>query len=326
MTTASLSSLASATYIRKINLTQDLDAVADLIELCFPIHLDQDGQDYIREMRKAARDMPLAGWLSTLVEMGSTQSSGFVWEENGRILGNLSLIPFNSSRLPFHMIANVAVHPDYRRRGIARALTERALSYLRRNKEPFVWLQVREDNPAAIDLYRSVGFVEKIRRTTWRIRPFEMTSAGTQGNLPVTVRRRNKQDWAAQQHWLKKSYPRMMRWNLPVNFERFEPGVLQGLANLMDGAFHRHWAFELDRQLEGIITWQKTDRYANNLWLAFPEEREEEILDQAIRLALGRVSRRHPLSLDYPKGQSEVILAEIGFKTFRTLVWMHCIL
>ena len=159
--------------IRSLDISSDLDQVADLIEMCFPISHDPDGQTYIREMRKAAREMRLFGWLSTLAEMGSTKSAGFVWEDSGEIIGNLSLIPFQNDGRRIHLIANVAVHPDHRRKGIARALTQHALAYLRRRGDPAAWLQVREDNPAAITLYRSVGFKEQAIRTTWRIRPMD---------------------------------------------------------------------------------------------------------------------------------------------------------
>ncbi len=92
MIAASLS--AKSDHIRKMNLSQDLDPVADLIEMCFPIHLDKDGQQYIHEMRQAAREMRMASWLSALADVGNIKASGFVWEEDERIIGNLSLIPF----------------------------------------------------------------------------------------------------------------------------------------------------------------------------------------------------------------------------------------
>ena len=45
--------------IRKIDIACDLNPVADLIELCFPSHLDPDGKTDVNEMRKASRDMRL---------------------------------------------------------------------------------------------------------------------------------------------------------------------------------------------------------------------------------------------------------------------------
>jgi len=65
-------------HIRKLDLTRDLDQVADLIERCFPIHLDYDGQTYIKEMRKTAREMRLLGWLSNLAIPGSSLSTRFL--------------------------------------------------------------------------------------------------------------------------------------------------------------------------------------------------------------------------------------------------------
>ncbi len=49
---------------------------------------------------------------------------------------------------------NTAVLPEYRRRGIARALIERALE----NEMEFLTLEVREGNAPAISLYESLGF------------------------------------------------------------------------------------------------------------------------------------------------------------------------
>lgn len=64
------------------------------------------------------------------------KNSGFVWEENGQIIGNLSLIPSTKGGRRVVVIANVAVHPDHRRRGIAHELTQRALQTLRQQVKP----------------------------------------------------------------------------------------------------------------------------------------------------------------------------------------------
>lgn len=324
MNAASSHSSENPDPIRRLDVSRDLDTVADLIEVCFPIHLDRDGQTYIRQMRKAARDMRTMRWFSTLAEMGNTRASGFVWEEHGQIIGNLSLIPFQQMGKQIHLIANVAVHQDHRRRGIARSLTKRALAYLRRQSEPSVWLQVRDDNPAAQELYRSVGFIDQFMRTTWRIQPLEFRTAGISGNDSVTFRRRKTVDWKDQQEWLNVSYPSQMQWNLPVDFRRFEPGPLRGLTNLLDGVRLRHWAFEFENMRKGLITWQRADSFANNLWLAFDEEQEASILPQALQFTLRHLSRRHPVSIDYPKDRSQNIFKALGFNHFRSLIWMQC--
>ncbi|RPJ49686.1 MAG: GNAT family N-acetyltransferase, partial [Chloroflexi bacterium] len=116
-----------SSYIRKVNIRQDLLAVADLIELCFANTLDEDGREYLRQLRWTARDMNYLSWLQGAAERISTPLYGFVWEENGQIIGNLSLIPLNRGGRLVYLIANVAVHPDHRRRGIGRLLTQEAL-------------------------------------------------------------------------------------------------------------------------------------------------------------------------------------------------------
>lgn len=324
MLAASISSLVNSSHIRKVDLTRDLDTVADLIEMCFPIHLDRDGQTYIQKMRRAARDMRIMGWLSSLSEFGRTSASGFVWEEDGRVIGNLSLIPFTQSGKVFHMIANVAVHPDHRQHGIGRALTGRALEYLRRRGEPFVWLQVRDDNPAAYELYNSAGFIDRIARTTWHICPYEMKAKVVDPDHTVNLRHRRQDDWDSQKGWLRIHYPLQMRWNLPINFTCLEPGFIQGFTNTLEGYYFRHWAFRSMGNLAGVITWQKTNSFANNLWLAISEEIEERTLTSALAQVLRRLPGRHPLSIDFSKGQFREAFESLGFHEFRTLIWMRC--
>jgi GNAT superfamily N-acetyltransferase len=309
--------------IRKIDLTRDLNPVADLIELCFPIHLDPDGQTYVKEMRKAARDMRLMGWLSDVSELEPTRSSGFVWEESGRIVGNLSLIPLRRDGRRVYLIANVAVHPDYRRCGIARKLTQHALVHLAQQREFEVWLQVRDDNPPAIDLYRSLGFKDQAARTTWRIRPadFKPELVTSQGGL--SIQRRQRGDWGIQRDELEEAYPQAIRWNLPVNFQRFKPGVYQTIVNFMEGARVKHWAVCVDGKCQGVITWQKADTYANNLWLALPDGQGETLLPFGLGHVMGHVSKNHPLAIDYPKGRYFEALTNMGFAEFRTLIWMR---
>ena len=110
--------------LRPIRLPGDLPAVADLVEMCFEATLDADGRRFIRQMRQAAsqkRNYP--GRTGTLATV-----KGFVWVEKGEIVGNVNIIPVTIQRRRSYLIANVAVHPDYRRQGIARILTEAALA------------------------------------------------------------------------------------------------------------------------------------------------------------------------------------------------------
>ena len=81
----------------------------------------------------------------------------FFWieEEDGEAVGIISLTRMGEDG----EIGNVAVHPDRRRRGIARRLLLTALEYGEKelHMEAFT-LEVRDGNTGAIHLYESEGF------------------------------------------------------------------------------------------------------------------------------------------------------------------------
>lgn len=56
-------------------------------------------------------------------------------------------------------ITNVAVHPDYRRQGLAKALIEALISHARGQGIVALTLEVRVSNREAISLYEGYGFV-----------------------------------------------------------------------------------------------------------------------------------------------------------------------
>lgn len=70
-------------------------------------------------------------------------------------------------------IANVAVVPTARRRGIARALLEAILAEARTSHVARVFLEVRESNSAARGLYGSMGFMPIARRPRYYRKPVE---------------------------------------------------------------------------------------------------------------------------------------------------------
>ena len=70
-------------------------------------------------------------------------------------------------------ITNVAVFPEYRRRGVAEQLIAVFDSFARGNRLAFLTLEVRPSNAAAIALYQSFGFEEVGRRRNYYDLPRE---------------------------------------------------------------------------------------------------------------------------------------------------------
>ena len=68
---------------------------------------------------------------------------------------------------------NVAVHPDYRRQGIAEALVNTLVENLKKMGSHCLTLEVRASNDPAISLYEKLGFREIGRRKNYYRNPRE---------------------------------------------------------------------------------------------------------------------------------------------------------
>ena len=94
---------------------------------------------------------------------------GFVCELDGKVAayGGM-LIAVDEGQ-----ITNIAVHPDYRRRGLASSILNSLLRYAKSCHADSVTLEVRASNSAAIALYKKAGFAEVGRRRAFYTKPVE---------------------------------------------------------------------------------------------------------------------------------------------------------
>lgn len=307
-------------HIRPVQLRRDLPQIADLVEICFAPYLDAEGRDYVRHIRTAARDY--AGYIldNSTPESSNLPFHGYVWVENNRIIGNLTLIVIRRYLKHAYFVANVAVHPEHRGQGIARKLTDRAIAHVSVNGGKTIYLQVRSENTVAQQLYLTHGFEEMSRRTQWIFRPGQDKGAEAPGGIRVSKRR--KADWAQQQDWLKALFPPELAWNFPLQIEKLEPTLANTIDNLMNGVYQRSWSAYEDNQLIGNATLARRGEPNDPVWLATTPAWE----DKAIRGLLPEIQRHvlapHRLTVNYPAGRGVEAFRAAGMVESNTLIWM----
>ncbi len=311
--------------LRPMNILRDLPQVADLIELCFSSTMDEDGQSFLQEMRRASRDNNFLRWAGQVVDSASLPMIGFVWDENGKIVGNASIVPQNFKGRKILMIANVATHPDFRRRGIGRALTERALQYARQKGAKDIWLHVREDNPTAIKIYEDLGFVERARRTTYysaaNTQPF--SPADQDGAKRMTIARPSPRDWLLQREWLKRAHPDELNWYSRWDWDALGPGLWNFLHRSLVEFDVRQWAAMQDGKLLATVSWMPSMRASNALWLAAQSDGNAAGVKAALETAQRELPHYRKLAVEYPAGELAEAIQSAGFTPFRTLIWMR---
>lgn len=85
-------------------------------------------------------------------------------------------------------ILTFAVAPHYRRHGLGRALLEYLLRFLYRQRAKILFLEVEENNKAALKLYYALGFKKTGRRKAY----YESLSAAGNSFAASTEQQKNK--------------------------------------------------------------------------------------------------------------------------------------
>ena len=107
--------------------------------------------------------------MSIASELQSLWSYWLVALEEDRVVGYVG----SQSSIDEVDIMNVAVHPDFRRRGVAEALIIRLVSDLKERGIHALLLEVRVSNTPAITLYEKLGFSQVGRRKNYYHNPKE---------------------------------------------------------------------------------------------------------------------------------------------------------
>ena len=110
-------------------------------------------------------------WSETSVrsELTNPLSYWLVAQEDGKLIGYVG----SQSVPPEADVMNLAVAPEWRNKGIGRALMTALIAQLHSRGITALFLEVRVGNTPAQNLYRSLGFVEAGRRPKYYVNPTE---------------------------------------------------------------------------------------------------------------------------------------------------------
>ena len=198
--------------------------------------MDSSGRSAIREMRYLSSLGYGLKLIARLNELAMGISLGFVYVLDGKLVGNVSVYPANypAGLGETWILANVAVHPDYQRRGIARELMRASLEMMRRRGAARVILQVNYQNEAALRLYERQGFMYERAWQVWRRSGFLRAPLSSNRGLPV--RRLRQSDWQAEYALAQAARPNSrggLGWLKPVQRAAFNESLWRRLRNLV---------------------------------------------------------------------------------------------
>lgn len=306
--------------LRPVDPMRDLPAIVELVALGFEEELDPQGQKMLAEMRQTARHRTLSA-LTMGVELDPV---GFVWVEEGRVVGNLSLRYALPGRIKGQLIGNVVVHPDYRGMGIGRALVEAAILAVQRQESRWIGLEVRADNPVACGLYAQMGF-ETVGKQQHLLRP---------AHVPWPPSAASRLSWRVSKPkdrllWTQLAdaiYTRRQKWVLEVRPSQYTFGGWERRLNRwLEGEREDAWLYGKEEARLAISV--RTDRRSQfHLWDILAHPAEGVTGAQAVVAQALQATRRFPawpvIALVADQEPLVQALLDVGFKLHRSLVQM----
>jgi ribosomal protein S18 acetylase RimI-like enzyme len=225
--------------IRKIRLPQDIDDLAEVSLASFKYpenpewNIQEDETEELEDQLKAIkRFWPLVRLGMLFSPMLRHLFMGYLCEEDGKIVGALMHQRRMSTDVCYY-ITNVAVHPDYRRRGIARRVVETALEEMRASGGKKVMLDVIAGNLPAYRLYEQLGWVHfsgTVHLDLDAVQPAVLPLPAGYEVIDLAPA-----DWQTEFRFMQRITPQGVQRFDPVEETRFREGMVMRLLEPLTG-------------------------------------------------------------------------------------------
>ena len=332
MTAVLTSQLTKASSgLRPMDPMKDLRGVADLIEAAFANELDHSGQNALKELRWLSRFKPILWWMVYSNPDHTDFLSGFVWEEDGKIVGNITINRAGTGAQRW-LISNLAVSEKHRQRGIARGLMYAALELVKEYNGRMVSLQVRQDNEPARHLYEQFNFKEI--SGTVHLRTDDVPRA-KQLPIPPAVKLRERQldmaDAKSAYDLACAATPLTVQKEWPIRQRHFRLNSSEHINNLFrqlwGGGATQHWVVEDGHRFVAVVHiqpggWGKNHKIDLTVHPDWRGVLEQPLLNRALVYLYQWPQRA--IDVRHPTYHPEAITAykELGFQETQTLLWM----
>jgi ribosomal protein S18 acetylase RimI-like enzyme len=324
MATQSIASAPPPNGLQPFDPMRHLDQVASVLEVGFSNEMGSEGaRAATREMRRyAAMGWPvqIMLWLKLT---GYLPIHGMVWREAGRVVGTASTQPADADPGTW-LVANVAVLPEYRRRGIAEAVTRGTLDLIRRKHGRRALLQVDDDNLPAQRLYEKIGFTQLATRAHYT----RASHSQPPDYLPsrFEIRLRDEREWMAEYDLARLVCPEGLTWGRALRVSDFRVGLGRTLLHVLSGTQEERWAaFTPDNQMAGALRVVLGSPEGDQLRLLVHPALRGQVERPLLIRGLRRVGvRPWTLQLECQANDPDLasLLTELGFVRRRCLRWM----
>ncbi len=309
--------------LRRINPNKDLPQVVELLHLVFGKEMAADGQFF-----GSVVDSSNPAFLWRFDPSLARLSPGFIWELDNEIVGNVTLLP---ARPPGRfLVANVAVHPNYRRRGLARMLMMAAIDEVRNRHGREIMLQVVSGNDNAIALYDSLGFHHLGDMITWQSSVSRVRSLYPL-NSQTTIRKLPGNKWREAYYLDNQALDPNLIWPEPLPRDFYKTSIWRRLVGFMNGQQVKTFvSIDNDGKFNGLAAVRSEWGRPHEIFIRVtPRQKgnfERALLNQAIH-TLHNLSRRNVrLIHDAEDRIMNKILPEANFYKERTLTHMRIVM